>query len=635
MASTSPFIAHLDTNYVPSSNEIRYIQSLVEERQKLVDALDKEIQVLANRREEHATFVKKHSDLLSPIRRVPNDILSFIFLTCLPLNSPTRRPTKLSNDHPAVVLSHVCQRWRQLALNTALLWTVIDIDIPSLPDAGECMFQGEMSWWERRLEAIDEMTRTWISRSANCTLTVSFSGGLPGRHFFREEALCAAASQSVSSIVDALCDVSSRWKSLYLSLTVEEELSAVTGFLRVPNNDVPLLENLAVNVAFTSGFFTQPSSRLKSVEFSSGAGLVKAASLRRLSTGRLWGSPFSLSINWAALTEISLGALFRPTDPAFPFAVLARCPNLIRCSVTFLAIHYNTTPPIPNSTGSVIARPIQFINGELSLPRLQVLEIRGSEPPLGLASRLHLPSLRQVYLSCPLRNPEQSGAIELIRKFGDNLTDVTLTSWCFTESTVTHVLEHLPNVVSLRFTADAPLSQPGPQPAVLDSVLDHLTPKSVGNAGDSVTGDVRGGCYCPNLKKFGCRINKGLGFSAAALIRFIASRRKTRSPSPGSDMIQHENEPLTPSRTDSETAQLDSVVLALPSGKPRKTMREVLEEMGVDLEGMVLITAYKTSHSDHAWLMKLQYDLDPGLIDHDDYVSIMGPFKQTLGDWIL
>ena len=52
-----------------------YIRSLIDERQKLVSALDKEIEALVPRREDHATFANKDSALLSPVRRILNDIL--------------------------------------------------------------------------------------------------------------------------------------------------------------------------------------------------------------------------------------------------------------------------------------------------------------------------------------------------------------------------------------------------------------------------------------------------------------------------------------------------------------------------------------------------------------------------------
>jgi hypothetical protein len=99
-----------------------------------VDALNKEIDELTKRRDEHARFVEEHSALLSPIRRVPNDILSLIFLASLPRNSHFQKLTKLSGIHPALVLSHVCRRWRHMSLSTPSLWSVINIDISQMPE---------------------------------------------------------------------------------------------------------------------------------------------------------------------------------------------------------------------------------------------------------------------------------------------------------------------------------------------------------------------------------------------------------------------------------------------------------------------------------------------------------------------
>jgi hypothetical protein len=78
--------------------------------------------------------------------------------------------------------------------------------------------------------------------------------------------------------------------------------------------------------------------------------------------------------------------------------------------------------------------------------------------------------------------------------------------------------------------------------------------------------------------------------------------------------------------------------VAFPAHKPSKLIRKGPEEMGVDLEDMILITAYVKKQ---AWEPNVprrvldEFDVEVGIRDHEDYISTVGPFKQTLGDWVL
>ncbi|PBK84180.1 hypothetical protein ARMGADRAFT_897714, partial [Armillaria gallica] len=69
------------------------------------------------------------------IRRLPDDILTVIFEHCV------RNPTKLLDswhtyDYDSLVtddapwtLSHVCRQWRAVALNTARLWSCVNLTL--------------------------------------------------------------------------------------------------------------------------------------------------------------------------------------------------------------------------------------------------------------------------------------------------------------------------------------------------------------------------------------------------------------------------------------------------------------------------------------------------------------------------
>ncbi|TEB37045.1 hypothetical protein FA13DRAFT_1572367, partial [Coprinellus micaceus] len=111
-----PLARHLDTNYVPTSEELDNLKALLVERQVVIDAIDAEIAELERKRMKEVQYAERIRELTTPIRRLPDDILLTIFFESLALAEAWSTP------HPSVVASHVCGRWRGLALCTPLLW---------------------------------------------------------------------------------------------------------------------------------------------------------------------------------------------------------------------------------------------------------------------------------------------------------------------------------------------------------------------------------------------------------------------------------------------------------------------------------------------------------------------------------
>ncbi|KAJ2914927.1 hypothetical protein MD484_g5482, partial [Candolleomyces efflorescens] len=528
MSSTSgiPCLQYVNTNHVPSDDEVGEIRAFVQVQQKLMDVIDKEIDVLIKRREEKSRLVEEYSALLSPARRIPAEVLSAIFFASLPRNSPTRRRTVLSKYHPAVVVSHVCQSWRQVALNTPLLWTVIDIDVPKYPAAHESRLEGVVDWWESQLQAINEMTMAWILRSAGESLTISFTGGLNIENpYILEKDTVSRANESVARIVDAMCSVSNRWRAAHLSLEFTDETSPLCQLFHLTSDNLTLLESLSINV------------------------------------------------------------------------FMVACPNLTRCTLELPSAE--SIPETPDT--------------EISLPHLRTLELWGAEPPRVFASRLHLPSLRQLTLICqPPSNcmGYQGGATDLIQKFGEGLSDVTFDSRGFTESSLTRVLSFLPNIVTLRLVEGAQHSiYPFQIPVIFDSTLDELGRRD----------GEQGLRLCPKLEKLGFRMTARSVFSQAALVRFIASRRPSLH--------------TQPKNRQTNEVEIQTVVVAFSTRRFTRATRGILEEMGVDLEDMTLITTYQGEVTD-TLVSTTQVPIDD-LYDNDDYASTAGRRRRTLDGWFL
>ncbi|TEB19219.1 hypothetical protein FA13DRAFT_1647236, partial [Coprinellus micaceus] len=114
------------------------IQEIIASDTNAAQQIDKQVQSILESiagliltRDERISSAKKHAALLHPIRKVPEDILSTIFHRCIPHN-PSDAP--VTRHHPSVILSHVCQDWRQLILSAPSLWAEINLILPEYPN---------------------------------------------------------------------------------------------------------------------------------------------------------------------------------------------------------------------------------------------------------------------------------------------------------------------------------------------------------------------------------------------------------------------------------------------------------------------------------------------------------------------
>ncbi|THV03752.1 hypothetical protein K435DRAFT_650628, partial [Dendrothele bispora CBS 962.96] len=90
--------------------------------------LEAALSVLRHKRECLQDYAAKHRSLLAPIRRLPPEILSFIFLIqCC--QSPNELSFKRSCSHKSssICLSRVSIGWRRVALESPHLWSYLTI----------------------------------------------------------------------------------------------------------------------------------------------------------------------------------------------------------------------------------------------------------------------------------------------------------------------------------------------------------------------------------------------------------------------------------------------------------------------------------------------------------------------------
>ncbi|KAF9265532.1 hypothetical protein L218DRAFT_898335, partial [Marasmius fiardii PR-910] len=163
----SPFAHVLGTNHAPSTeHEIQSIQSFLLEPQRKLDVLNHQItqleetlSKLKTERESLQKYVVQHRALLTPFRRLPDELISEIFVQCLDLY-PVR-----STKHAPLLLTTICKSWRRVALKTPHLWCSIHLSIPEVPK-----FPGGPLVKDRMLGA-----ERWLERSGSVPLSISLS----------------------------------------------------------------------------------------------------------------------------------------------------------------------------------------------------------------------------------------------------------------------------------------------------------------------------------------------------------------------------------------------------------------------------------------------------------------------------
>ncbi|KAJ7607908.1 hypothetical protein FB45DRAFT_763856, partial [Roridomyces roridus] len=116
----------LHSNEPPDSSEIAVLQSTSSRIDARLDVLDQEITRLKQLTEERALLVSygiQNKGILSPMRRMPNEVLVEIFGLCVPsVKFDGLWACRFSMRRAPWVFTRVCRLWRTVALETPGLW---------------------------------------------------------------------------------------------------------------------------------------------------------------------------------------------------------------------------------------------------------------------------------------------------------------------------------------------------------------------------------------------------------------------------------------------------------------------------------------------------------------------------------
>ncbi|KAK7438026.1 hypothetical protein VKT23_018194 [Stygiomarasmius scandens] len=233
----SPFSHLFGRNEAPSAADIPVVHGMLSEPLEKLGQLDSEIAhleaVLANLRQERddvQKYVDAHQRLLSPSLRIPSEILSEIFVRCLPED---RNPVCSASQAP-LLLGLICRSWREVCLSTPRLWTSIHVVLPT---------SGEIT---RMCRTVDEKrlgVEAWLDRSGSLPLSFSIFGScqlsISSRHADAEqrridlEQNAKTLSQHVDQLLRCFTKQTYRWQNVELRLnkycakTLEESMAAL------------------------------------------------------------------------------------------------------------------------------------------------------------------------------------------------------------------------------------------------------------------------------------------------------------------------------------------------------------------------------------------------------------------------
>ncbi|KAJ6472789.1 hypothetical protein DFH09DRAFT_953876 [Mycena vulgaris] len=475
---SSPFTSKLGTNYRPKDEEIAEIQSLLVEPTTRLKHLDDEITELrealgklVDERDKLGAYVDAHRALISPVRRLPLDIVQEVFIACL----PTHRNCVMSAVEAPVLLGRICSSWRAISLSTPRLWSRLHIVEPTWPFNSHSAFPT----FEQKLAQRLQTTKIWLGRSGQCPLSISLQCTFNRAGFTPE-------TQGLLFL--ALLPFASRWE--HIAFTILPSVLFTASHLT--EADVPMLKSVRIH---DIDEFTGNAVRWDSFTF------LRAPEMHSFSIMGTNLGPQELLLPWNRLKSLSI---LTGWTSDIALQVLSWCPQLRTC-------HFLVTPG-NNSGGREPGLELSFLH------TLDLLYHEGfSDTVRPLFSHLFLPQLRCLKLRGSFNNGDDIIYGPFLAA-APHLESLDFTSELFSKKSLADFLRELPpTILELKLSAS---DQPTPWYADEYDVFDDEILESLILSPDFLTP------CCPGLHVL--EITYRCSFSDETLLRFIKSRTLQR-----------------------------------------------------------------------------------------------------------
>nr|GAT47129.1 predicted protein [Mycena chlorophos] len=273
-----------------------------------------------------------HQSLLSPIRRLPSDVLVEIFSACL----PTKHYPLIHPSQPPLLFGRVCRYWRELSRATPLLWKKVhirglhDMHMRVANDLGEPSLIArnapapDRAILNRFLETLDR----WLDDAGSCALSVAY---IQQREDRNPQGIYPDSDPGSLAILDRILAA----RTQIAQFSVESDSPELDRMLGLAEGDIPALKGLALYLQGS----THPAKWLEKLP------ILHNAKLEKLCLSG-FASPLQLPVVWSHLRVLSLlcfhaslDASTAPTaiqdtglDQNMIHEILSRCPSLLRAA---------------------------------------------------------------------------------------------------------------------------------------------------------------------------------------------------------------------------------------------------------------------------------------------------------------
>ncbi|KAJ6526957.1 hypothetical protein DFH09DRAFT_1187206 [Mycena vulgaris] len=479
---SSPFTSKLGTNYCPKDDEVAEIKTFLIEPSLRLKRLEDEIadmhtaiDKLKAERDGLSAYVEAHMALISPVRRLPLDLIQEIFVACI----PTHRNCVMSAHEPPVLLGRICSFWRAISLSTPRLWARLHIVEPMRP------YNMLPTRFEEKFTQRLETTKMWLSRSGQCPLSISLEGA--------GQAMGHTPPHDRNLFLEMLITFASRWQHIDFTILppIPDSLSKLT------ENDVPMLRDIAI--------YERPDRETPITQWSTFQ-IFRGPNVTTLAISGGYLRPTTLLARWSQLTVLSIVEMSWISETTLTsgaaIEILSWCPALRVCNFTL--------NDYPGSEIVGVTRVIQC-------PSMTTLDLDCGFPASTIPwffSRLSLPGLQHFKLRgyCDVESHGMPSFSSFLAA-SPRLERLDIATNTFSKESLIDLLRGLPHTLQQLQISPSGID------LVDDDLLSILTPSSEDTAP-----------CCPTLRVLvmeQCRM-----LSDAALMRFINFRMTTKSCTP-------------------------------------------------------------------------------------------------------
>lgn len=345
--------------------DMQRIHHLLEERKAELSVFAEEIeraraqvQRLEQQRDQVKTIVQELEALMSPVRRMPTDIMAKVFEHCIGDQATPRADSRIA----PLLLGQVCRSWRYLLFSLPCLWSTLQLDLPS----------GTKDW-EALVQSKSLSMHVWLSRSK----------ALPISLFLNHAKGSLIPWHALVHLDKEILTLGCRLKDLSLHFS-SRSLSCLLTFTQSP---LPYLQHLEL----------QNTNSLPTNENPPPIVLHSAPSLNSLSLSWCSLDLRDFQVPWAQLQHLNLeydaSSFWNPVHSDY-LRTLASCPNLTTLYLGIGApindvdpVHIMpvTLPHVHTFKSSIYVQTpyLQHFFDALRMPQLRHFDIRNVSLALG------------------------------------------------------------------------------------------------------------------------------------------------------------------------------------------------------------------------------------------------------------